>query len=108
MSDQFMSREERRKARQTKSTKPSSPKKARNSVKAVYSKDCAVLGYSVCPGIVGGAAAFAVLVSGAPSLDEAKLKTPYSSTIYDKTAKKSRKWAVKNEPTSRLRIYPML
>ncbi len=46
-------------------------------------------------GIVGGAAAFAVLVSGAPSLDEAKLKTPYSSTIYDKTAKKSRKWAVK-------------
>ncbi|MED4704001.1 PBP1A family penicillin-binding protein [Bacillus velezensis] len=88
MSDQFTSREERRKARQTKSTKPSSPKKGKKQRKGgLFKKIVLSLVILFVLGIVGGAAAFAVLVSGAPSLDEAKLKTPYSSTIYDKNGK---------------------
>ncbi|MBT2575425.1 PBP1A family penicillin-binding protein [Bacillus sp. ISL-51] len=89
MSDQFMSREERRKAKQTKNSKPaSSPKKGKKQRKGgLFKKIVLSLVILFVLGIVGGAAAFAVLVSGAPSLDEAKLKTPYSSTIYDKNGK---------------------
>lgn len=35
-------------------------------------------------GTVAGGVTFAVLVSDSPSLDEEKMKTPYSSTVYDK------------------------
>ncbi|KXZ21624.1 PBP1A family penicillin-binding protein [Bacillus nakamurai] len=89
MSDQFMSREERRKAKQSKNSKPaSSPKKGKKQRKGgLFKKIVLSLVILFVLGIVGGAAAFAVLVSGAPSLDEAKLKTPYSSTIYDKNGK---------------------
>ncbi|MBY8913721.1 PBP1A family penicillin-binding protein [Bacillus sp. YC2] len=89
MSDQFKSREERRKAKQTKNSKPaSSPKKGKKQRKGgLFKKIVLSLVILFVLGIVGGAAAFAVLVSGAPSLDEAKLKTPYSSTIYDKNGK---------------------
>ncbi|WP_411859765.1 hypothetical protein, partial [Bacillus velezensis] len=57
MSDQFTSREERRKARQTKSTKPSSPKKGKKQRKGgLFKKIVLSLVILFVLGIVGGAA----------------------------------------------------
>lgn len=38
-------------------------------------------------GLIAGGVTFAVMVADSPSLDDAKLKTPYSSTVYDKNGK---------------------
>ncbi|WP_307891829.1 PBP1A family penicillin-binding protein [Bacillus swezeyi] len=87
MSDQFNSRQERRRAQQGKSrsnthTKPKKKKKAGLFKKILLS----ILIVGVI-GLIAGGVTFAVMVADAPSLDEAKLKTPYSSTIYDKNGK---------------------
>ncbi|KYD02386.1 PBP1A family penicillin-binding protein [Bacillus atrophaeus] len=89
MSDQFKSREERRKAAQNRgSHSNSSPKKGKKHKKGgLLKKTLFTLLILFIIGVVGGAVTFAVLVSDAPSLDEDKLKTPYSSTIYDKNGK---------------------
>lgn len=89
MSDQFKSREERRKAAQNRgSHSTSSPKKGKKHKKGgLLKKTLFTLLILFVIGVVGGAVTFAVLVSDAPSLDEDKLKTPYSSTIYDKNGK---------------------
>ena len=88
MSDQFNSRQERRRAQQGKSrsnthSKPKKKKKAGLFKKILLS----ILIIGVI-GLIAGGVTFAVMVADAPSLDEAKLKTPYSSTIYDKNGKK--------------------
>ncbi|MCY9264245.1 PBP1A family penicillin-binding protein [Bacillus haynesii] len=87
MSDQFNSRQERRKAQQGKSrsnthSKPKKKKKAGLFKKILLS----ILIIGVI-GLIAGGVTFAVMVADSPSLDEAKLKTPYSSTIYDKNGK---------------------
>ncbi|MFN2745630.1 MULTISPECIES: PBP1A family penicillin-binding protein [Bacillus] len=87
MSDQFNSRQERRKAQQGKSrsnthTKPKKKKKAGLFKKILLS----ILIIGVI-GLIAGGVTFAVMIADAPSLDESKLKTPYSSIIYDKNGK---------------------
>ncbi len=62
-------------------------KKARNEKRGLFKKTLFTLLILFVLGVVGGAVTFAVMVSDAPSLDESKLKTPYSSTIYDKNGK---------------------
>ncbi|QII49539.1 PBP1A family penicillin-binding protein [Bacillus paralicheniformis] len=87
MSDQFNSRQERRKAQQGKSrsnthSKPKKKKKAGLFKKILLS----ILIIGVI-GLIAGGVTFAVMVADSPSLDDAKLKTPYSSIVYDKNGK---------------------
>lgn len=85
MSDQFTSREQRRKASQenNKKQKNKKGKKKAGLFKKIF-LSLLVIGL-LC--IVAGIATFAVFASSAPSLDDSKLKTPYSSKIYDKNNK---------------------
>ncbi|TAH83400.1 PBP1A family penicillin-binding protein [Bacillus subtilis] len=85
MSDQFNSREARRKANSKSSPSPKKGKKRKKG--GLFKKTLFTLLILFVLGVVGGAVTFAVMVSDAPSLDESKLKTPYSSTIYDKNGK---------------------
>ncbi|MFP7230513.1 PBP1A family penicillin-binding protein [Bacillus subtilis] len=85
MSDQFTSREARRKANSKSSPSPKKGKKRKKG--GLFKKTLFTLLILFVLGVVGGAVTFAVMVSDAPSLDESKLKTPYSSTIYDKNGK---------------------
>ncbi|MEC1672105.1 PBP1A family penicillin-binding protein [Bacillus mojavensis] len=85
MSDQFTSREARRKANSKSSPSPKKGKKRKKG--GLFKKTLFTLLILFVLGVVGGAVTFAVMVSDAPSLDENKLKTPYSSTIYDKNGK---------------------
>ncbi len=85
MSDQFNSREARRKANSKSSPSPKKGKKRKKG--GLFKKTLFTLLILFVLGVVGGAVTFAVMVSDAPSLDENKLKTPYSSTIYDKNGK---------------------
>ncbi|MCC2116464.1 PBP1A family penicillin-binding protein [Bacillus halotolerans] len=85
MSDQFNSREARRKANSKSSPSPKKGKKRKKG--GLFKKTLFTLLILFILGVVGGAVTFAVMVSDAPSLDENKLKTPYSSTIYDKNGK---------------------
>ncbi|MGN7305670.1 PBP1A family penicillin-binding protein [Bacillus subtilis] len=85
MSDQFNSREARRKANSKSSPSPKKGKKRKKG--GLFKKTLFTLLILFVLGVVGGAVTFAVMVSDAPALDESKLKTPYSSTIYDKNGK---------------------
>ncbi len=85
MSDQFNSREARRKANSKSSPSPKKGKKRKKG--GLFKKTLLTLLILFVLGVVGGAVTFAVMVSDAPKLDESKLKTPYSSTIYDKNGK---------------------
>ncbi|QPZ43703.1 PBP1A family penicillin-binding protein [Bacillus halotolerans] len=85
MSDQFTSREARRKANSKSSPSPKKGKKRKKG--GLFKKTLFTLLILFILGVVGGAVTFAVMVSDAPSLNENKLKTPYSSTIYDKNGK---------------------
>ncbi|MGG3624121.1 PBP1A family penicillin-binding protein [Bacillus gobiensis] len=90
MSDQYSSREERRKAMQGNSrSNPSHQKnnKKKKSKNGLFKKVLLSLLILFVIGTVAGGVTFAVLVSDSPSLDEEKMKTPYSSTIYDKNGK---------------------
>ena len=88
MSDQFNSRQERRKAQQgnSRSNTHSKPKKKKKA--GLFKKILLSILIIGVIGLIAGGVTFAVMVADAPSLDEAKLKTPYSSTIYDKNGKK--------------------
>lgn len=88
MSDQFKSRQERRRAQQgnSRSNTHSKPKKKKKP--GLFKKILLSILIIGVIGLIVGGVTFAVMVSDAPSLDEAKLKTPYSSTIYDKNGKK--------------------
>ncbi|NTU25358.1 PBP1A family penicillin-binding protein [Bacillus tequilensis] len=85
MSDQFNSREARRKANSKSSPSPKKGKKRKKG--GLFKKTLFTLLILFVLGVVGGAVTFAVMISDAPKLDENKLKTPYSSTIYDKNGK---------------------
>lgn len=85
MSDQFNSREARRKANSKSSPSPKKGKKRKKG--GLFKKTLFTLLILFVLGVVGGAVTFAVMISDAPKLDESKLKTPYSSTIYDKNGK---------------------
>ncbi|UQZ46446.1 PBP1A family penicillin-binding protein [Bacillus sp. PK3-037] len=85
MSDQFTSREARRKANSKSSPSPKKGKKRKKG--GLFKKTLFTLLILFVLGVVGGAVTFAVMISDAPKLDENKLKTPYSSTIYDKNGK---------------------
>ncbi|MFC0271642.1 PBP1A family penicillin-binding protein [Metabacillus herbersteinensis] len=79
MSDQYKSREERKKA--LAANKPKRKKKPDSS--PLWKKILlAVLAIGVV-GMIAGGVTFAVLISGAPPLDDKKLKDSFSSKIYD-------------------------
>ncbi|MES1037648.1 PBP1A family penicillin-binding protein [Bacillus pumilus] len=81
MSDQFTSREQRRKASQenNKKQKNKKGKKKAGLFKKIF-LSLLVIGL-LC--LVAGITTFAVFASSAPSIDDSKLKTPYSSKLYD-------------------------
>lgn len=85
MSDQFTSREQRRKASQenNKKQKNKKGKKKAGLFKKIF-LSLLVIGL-LC--LVAGITTFAVFASSAPSIDDSKLKTPYSSKLYDKDKK---------------------
>ncbi|MFS0656564.1 PBP1A family penicillin-binding protein [Bacillus sp. 179-C3.3 HS] len=81
MSDQFTSREQRRKA--TQGNKQKNRNKKGKKKAGLFKKifiSLLVIGL-LC--LVAGITTFAIFASSAPSLDDSKLKTPYSSKIYD-------------------------
>ncbi|MGF7532850.1 PBP1A family penicillin-binding protein [Bacillus mexicanus] len=86
MSDQLNSREARRKANSKSNPSPKKGNKKRKKG-GLFKKTLFTLLILFVLGVVGGAVTFAVMISDAPKLDENKLKTPYSSTIYDENGK---------------------
>ncbi|TDL82614.1 PBP1A family penicillin-binding protein [Peribacillus frigoritolerans] len=83
MSDQYKSREERRKAlAQTSKTKNKKPNKPERG--SLFKRILFILVSIGLIGLIAGGVTFAVIAAGAPKLDEKKLKDSYSSTIYDK------------------------
>ncbi|WP_353855451.1 PBP1A family penicillin-binding protein [Bacillus sp. Bos-x628] len=86
MSDQFTSREQRRKATKGTNTKKQKNKKGKKKA-GLFKKICLSLLVIGLLCVVAGITTFAVFASTAPSLDDSKLKTPYSSKIYDKNNK---------------------
>ncbi|MFJ5965113.1 PBP1A family penicillin-binding protein [Bacillus sp. NPDC093026] len=86
MSDQFTSREQRRKATKGTNTKKQKNKKGKKKT-GLFKKICLSLLVIGLLCVVAGITTFAVFASTAPSLDDSKLKTPYSSKIYDKNNK---------------------
>lgn len=83
MSDQYKSREERRKAlsqnSKSKNKKPNKPERG-----SIWKRILFILVSIGLIGMIAGGATFAVIAAGAPKLDEKKLKDSYSSTIFDK------------------------
>lgn len=83
MSDQYKSREERRKAlsqnSKSKSKKPNKPERG-----SIWKRVLFILVSIGLIGMIAGGVTFAVIAAGAPKLDEKKLKDSYSSTIFDK------------------------
>src|SRR3954463_12826020 len=82
MSEQYQSREERRKKLQSKS-KPKAKKKSGGLVKKIF-LSLVVLGIV---GILAGVGTFAYLVKDTPELDPKLLKDPIPSKILDKDEK---------------------
>ncbi|WP_019241968.1 MULTISPECIES: PBP1A family penicillin-binding protein, partial [Bacillus] len=79
MADKIQTREERRKNLQRSKKKNKNNKSSKSLFKKIMLSLLILIGI----GIVGGAATFAYFVSSAPELDEALLKDPISSKIYD-------------------------
>ncbi|MDA1475281.1 PBP1A family penicillin-binding protein [Bacillus changyiensis] len=88
MSDQFNSRQERRKAQQGKSRSNTQSKPKKKKKMGLFKKILLSILIIGVLGLIAGGATFAFMIADAPSLDEGKLKTPYSSTIYDINGKK--------------------
>ena len=81
MSEQYNSREERKRQQAQKKTK--SKKKAPKNSAPLWKKILLIVLAIGIVGMVAGGITFAVIVSGAPPLDEQKLKDSFSSKIYD-------------------------
>ncbi|MCL6586144.1 MAG: transglycosylase domain-containing protein, partial [Anoxybacillus sp.] len=79
MSGDYRSRVERKQA--TKQAKPKKAKKKKG--KSLLRMMALTLVICMLLGVIGGVAAFAYFIKGIPPLDEAKIKDPLSSTIYD-------------------------
>lgn len=83
MANNYRTREERRKFLEAEKK----AKKEKSKAKTIFKRIvviCAALGII---GFIGGLGAFAYMVKDAPELDEALLKDPISSEIYDKDGK---------------------
>lgn len=81
MADQYQSREERRK--QLEKQKQSGKKKGKKSTKGLFMKIFLILVAIGITGIVVGAATFAYMIKDTPKLDDALLRDPISSKVYD-------------------------
>ncbi|WP_454099470.1 PBP1A family penicillin-binding protein [Metabacillus sp. SLBN-84] len=86
MSDQYKSREERRRAlaQTSKTSKSKSKKPYKPGGGSLWKRILFILISIGLIGMIAGGVTFAVIAAGAPKLDEKKLKDSYSSTIYDK------------------------
>lgn len=78
MTEQYTSREERRKQQEKKSKQ-----KGKKPSKGLFKKIFLILVALGITGIVAGAATFAYMIKDAPELDEKLLKDPISSQVYD-------------------------
>lgn len=84
MSGEYRSRVERKQA-----TKQTKQKKAKTKKGTAWLKTVAIaILFIIAIVAVGGVAAFAYFVKDAPPLDEAKIKDPLSSIVYDMNGKK--------------------
>ncbi|MGM0873955.1 MAG: PBP1A family penicillin-binding protein [Bacillota bacterium] len=85
MSDQYKSREERKKhqAQHQQTTKQKKKKTKNNKSAPLWKKVLLTLLAIGIVGMVAGGITFAVIVAGAPPLDDKKLKDSFSSKIYD-------------------------
>lgn len=81
MSEQYKSRQERK--RQQTQQSPKGKKKKTHKSAPLWKKILLTLLVIGIIGMVGGGITFAAIVAGAPSLDEKKLKDSFSSTLYD-------------------------
>ncbi|MGS2776289.1 PBP1A family penicillin-binding protein [Robertmurraya sp. GLU-23] len=81
MAEQYQSREERRK--QLEKQKQSNKKKGKKPTKGLFMKIFLILVALGITGIVVGAATFAYMIKDTPELDEALLKDPISSQVFD-------------------------
>jgi penicillin-binding protein 1A len=79
MSGEYRSRVERKQA--AKRAKPKKTKKRKGA--SLFQKIIIAVLLLMMVGMVGGIATFAYFIKDAPPLDEAKIKDPLSSTVYD-------------------------
>ncbi|MED5051952.1 PBP1A family penicillin-binding protein [Anoxybacillus rupiensis] len=79
MSGEYRSRAERKQAAKQPKQKKKKKRKANSLLKTIALS----LMLLIIIGLVGGIATFAYFVKGTPPLDEAKIKDPLSSTVYD-------------------------
>lgn len=79
MAQKYQSREERRKQLASGNKAKKGKKKPKNMLKRIV---LALIALGII-GILTGAATFAIMVKGAPKLNESALKDPFSSKIYD-------------------------
>lgn len=86
MSEQYKSREER-KRQQTQKKSPNTNKKKQKKSTSVWKKILLSMLVIGIIGMVAGGITFAVIVAGAPPLDDKKLKDSFSSIIYDMNGK---------------------
>ncbi len=84
MSGEYRSRVERKQAAKQTKQKKAKKKRGRSWLKAI----AIAIVLMIALGAIGGVAAFAYFVKDAPPLDEAKIKDPLSSTVYDMSGKK--------------------
>lgn len=84
MSGDYRSRVERKQATKQVKSKKAKKRKTKSAFKMIV----LTLVIFMMLSIIGGIAAFAYFVKDAPPLDEAKIKDPLSSTIYDMNGRK--------------------
>lgn len=84
MSGDYRSRVERKQAAKQPKQKKAKKRKASSFFKTI----ALTLVILIMIGMIGGIAAFAYFVKDAPPLDEAKIKDPLSSTVYDMNGRK--------------------
>ncbi|WP_100331384.1 PBP1A family penicillin-binding protein [Bacillus xiapuensis] len=90
MSDQYNSRTERRKQQKKRAAKPAAapakgPKKKKK--RSLFKKVFLTFAVLILLSLAGGIGAFAYMVKDAPNLDEALLRDPIPSKVYDKDGK---------------------
>ncbi|MDQ0228792.1 PBP1A family penicillin-binding protein [Metabacillus malikii] len=81
MSEQYNSRQERKRQQTQQKTKQKKQKNHKGS--PLWKKILLTILVIGIIGMIGGGVTFAVIVSGAPPLDDKKLKDSFSSTLYD-------------------------
>ncbi|WP_427392297.1 PBP1A family penicillin-binding protein [Geobacillus icigianus] len=84
MSGEYRSRAERKQATKRRKQKKGKAKKGTSWMKTIA---MAIL-FVIVLAVVGGVATFAYFIKDAPPLDEAKIKDPLSSTLFDMNGKK--------------------